>query len=108
MATKQHEEIILEALQDYRKWFDDDPVKQQEIDLAINSLNQDTEFYPITSVCKDDIFHIFEDDVQAQEAIKKMDDEDLKHLATKLGDDYCEQLYWESLSAIFELTFMKK
>ena len=106
MIPKEHEEIILEALQNYRKWFDDEPTKQQEIDLAINSLNQDTEFYPITSVCKDDIFHAFGDDAQAQEAIKKMDEGDMVTLASKMADDYCDQLYWDSLKVIFETRFM--
>jgi len=107
MVPKEHEEIIMKALQVYRKLFEDDTAKLQEIDMAINSLNQNKEFFSITSICKDDIFHIFEDDDQAQEIIKKMDDEDMKHLASKMGDDYCEQLFWDSLSAIFELTFSK-
>ena len=106
MDTRQHEEIILEALKDYRKWFEDEPGKLQEIDLAIDSLNQNTEFYPITSVCKDDIFHVFSDDNEAKEAITKMDDGDMETLASKLADDYCDQLYWDSLQVIVEMVFM--
>ena len=106
METKQHEEIIMEALQNYRKWFDDEPDKRQEIDMAINSLTQNSEFYPITSVCKDDIFHVFGDDNEAKEAIGKMDDGDMETLASKLADDYCEQLYWDSLKVIVEMVFM--
>ena len=106
MNTRQHEEIILEALQDYRKWFEDEPDKLQEIDLAMNSLNQNTEFYPITSVCKDDIFHVFGDDNEAKEAIRKMDDGDMETLASKLANDYCDQLYWDSLKVIVEMVFM--
>ncbi len=106
MNTKQHEEIIMEALQDYRKWFDDEPCKLQEIEMAINSLNQNMEFYPITSVCKDDLIQTFVDDSDAQEAIKEMDEGDMQTLASKMADDYCDQLYWDSLKVIFELKFM--
>ena len=107
MSNNEHTEIIMEALQDYRKLFDDEPVKLQEINMAINSLNQNQEFFPITSVCKDDILHIFRDDVQAQEEIKKMDDGDMDTLASKLADDYCDQLYWDSLKTIVELIFIQ-
>ena len=106
MRTDIHEPIIVEALQDYRKRFEDEPDKQQVIDLAINSLIQDREFFPITSVCKDDIFHAFDDDKAIKKAIEKMDDGDMETLASKLADDYCEQLYWDSLKVIVELTFM--
>ena len=106
MKTGMYDEIIMEALQDYRKWFEDEPGKSQEIDLAINSLNQNTEFYPITSVCKDDIFHVFGNDSEAKEAITKMDDGDMETLASKLADDYCNQLYWDSLKVIVEMVFM--
>jgi hypothetical protein len=106
MDIRQHEEIIMEALQDYRKRFEDEPDKQQEIDLAINSLNQNKEFFPITFVCKDDIRHAFGDDAQAQKIIIKMDDGDMETLASKLADDYCDQLYWDSLKVIVEMVFM--
>ena len=106
MSIGQHNEIILEALQDYRKWFENEPDKQQVIDLAINSFNQNREFFPITSVCKDDIFHIFSDDNEAKKAIEKMDDGDMETLASKLANDYCDQLYWDSLKVIVEMAFM--
>jgi len=106
MSIKQHNEIILAALQDYRKWFEDEPDKQQEIDLAIISFDQDREFFPITSVCKDDIFHVFGNDSKAKKIIKKMDAGDMETLASKLADDYCEQLYWDSLKTIVELKFI--
>jgi len=31
-----------------------------------------------------------------------MTDEDMENLAGKLADDYCEQLFWNSLKTIFE------
>ena len=106
MRTDIHDEIIMEALQDYRKWFDDEPCKLQEIDMAINFLNHNKEFFPITAVCKDDLFHIFGDDSAAQEVIKKMDAGDMEALASKLADDYCTQLYWDSLKVIVESKFI--
>jgi len=107
MRTNEHMEIIMEALQDYRKWFEDEPDKLQEIDMVINSFNQDREFFPITSVCRDDIIHAFENDARAKKAVKNMDDDDMKHLASEMGDDYCEQLFWDSLRIIFESKFIK-
>jgi len=48
MRNNKHMEIIIEALQDHRKWFDDELVKLHEVDIAINALNQTQEFFPIT------------------------------------------------------------
>lgn len=106
MRTNDHMDIIMEALQDYRKWFEDEADKLHEIDMAINSLNQNREFFSITSVCRDDIIHAFENNAPAKKAVKNMDDDDMKHLASKMGDDYCEQLFWDSLRIIFESKFM--
>lgn len=34
--------------------------------------------------------------------IKKLTESDMKKIASKLSDDYCEQLYWNSLPIIVE------
>ena len=53
-----------------------------------------TEFFPITSVCREDIENILK--------IKDVDLEDfeMKYIARKMADDYIEQLYWSSLKYI--------
>lgn len=39
--------------------------------------------------------------------LKTMDEGDMSYLAEKLADDYCEQLYWDSLRVIFEDRFLE-
>ena len=43
---------------------------------------------------------------EIKEIVHNLDDADMKHLASKLADDYCEQLFWESVKIIFESNFM--
>jgi len=67
------------------------------------------EMFPITSVCRDDIIHAFRNsDVleQVKKKVEMMDDTEMKYLASKLADDYCEQLFWNSLKIIFEERFL--
>ena len=45
---------------------------------------------------------LFTKDKKMLEKIKKLTDADMKTIATKLADDYCEQLYWDSLKIIVE------
>lgn len=37
-----------------------------------------------------------------------VDDDTMEHLATKLGEDYCEQLFWTSLEIIAEIAGIPK
>ena len=64
--------------------------------------------FQITSVCKKDIVHAFHNS-EILEAIKKkvaeLDDSDMKKLASKMADDYCDQLFWNSLRIICEELF---
>ena len=62
--------------------------------------------FEITSICKEDIIHAFDNsDKEILEIIKQrvagMNDSDMKKLASKMADDYCEQLFWDSLREIF-------
>ena len=97
--------IIVEALQDYKKWFEDESEKLKEIDSVLTSLKH-KEFFPVTFISKDDVLNAFNGNPEVKTIVKRLDDADMKHLASKLGDDYCEQLFWESLKIIFELNFM--
>ena len=68
-------------------------------------------FFPITSVSKEDIIHAFQNkDIadQVKERVAKMDDAEMKELASKMADDYCNQMFWSSLKIIFEENLLKK
>lgn len=67
------------------------------------------EMFPITYICREDIIHAFkESDMfeQVKKKVKMMDNSDMECLASKLADDYCEQLFWDSLKIIFEERFI--
>ena len=69
------------------------------------------EFFPITSVSKEDIIHAFKNtDIadQVKERVAKMDDDEMKQFASKMADDYCNQMFWDSLRIIFEENLLKK
>ena len=114
---KKHKEIIIEALGDYRKWFDGDPDKLMEIDSAINHIDlRNFPFFdqtywkkpfPVISVCRDDIIQAFNYDPSLEENVMLLKDHEMEYLASKLADDYCEQLFWASLKSIFESNFLK-
>jgi hypothetical protein len=109
MDILKHKEIVIEALRDYKKWFEDCPDKQLEIDLALESINQEPvtnstgrTFFSITALSKDDVIEAFDGDVKIKELIHDLSDDDMKYLASKLADDYCNQLFWDSLKIIFD------
>ncbi|SLM30857.1 hypothetical protein MTBBW1_2500006 [Desulfamplus magnetovallimortis] len=64
-------------------------------------------FFTITSISKEDIIHAFNEDEHVKKIVEAMDDSDMETLASKMADDYCEQLFWSSLKIIFELHFME-
>mgnify|MGYP000871783130 CR=1 FL=1 len=51
--------------------------------------------YEITSVCRADIGNVFDCAVA-----KSMTDSEMKTIASKMEDDYCDQLFWQSLKII--------
>jgi hypothetical protein len=53
------------------------------------------ESFVITEVSREDLEEIGFD-------TSKVSDETMERLARKLGDDYCEQLFWTSLEIIAE------
>lgn len=50
-------------------------------------------YFPITSVHRDDLQGVGFD-------VEKISDDDMKELARKMADDYCEQLFWSSMEII--------
>ena len=72
--------------------------------LQANTPQNNSEgMFPITSVCKDDMRELFEqheDDVDLPlklEMIKKFTEEDMKWLASKMADAYCNCCFWDVL-----------
>ena len=68
-----------------------------------------SKLFEITSVCKDDILGLETQDKEGnivpmfkKSDIKKLTESDMKKIASKLADDYCDQLYWSSLPIIVE------
>ena len=65
--------------------------------------------FPITSVCKADLLGLEKCDKEGnitplfkREDVMALTDLDMERLASKLCNDYCEQLYWSSLEIIGE------
>ena len=67
-------------------------------------------FFPITSLSKSDIRGRMEEKFGANseeykktcKVLDQMGKLEMKHLARKMADDYCNQLYWSSLEILFE------
>jgi hypothetical protein len=55
--------------------------------------DDDEGFFEISLLHRDDLEHIGYDASRADDSV-------MKKLASKLGDDYCEQLFWNSLPII--------
>jgi len=103
--------IIIDALQEYKKCFESKyNIKEiQDINGALEALSRNViylDHFPVTYISKDDIIHAFSNNSEVKTIVDNLDDADMKHLASKLGGDYCEQLFWESLKIIFESNFM--
>ena len=104
--------IIIDALQEYKKCFESKYNIQeiQDINCALTFLSQENinlDCVPVTYISKDDIIHAFPNNSEVKTIVKTMDAADMKHLASKLADDYCEQLFRESIKTIFKSNFMK-
>ena len=57
--------------------------------------------FKITSVCRNDL-------IQAgipKKTVKNITDAQMKRIAEKMADDYCEQLFWESAEYITQDIF---
>jgi len=61
--------------------------------------------YPILFLTKDDLYEEIEDRKDEKELTKKIDnltDDQMKYLARKLGELYCETDYWTTLFELFK------
>ena len=59
-------------------------------------LNSRKEFFDITSVSRDDLESVGFD-------TNSITDEQMIRLSDKMADDYCEQLFWESMETIADI-----
>ena len=76
-----------------REYFNSLPEPTEEENRFIQELNAG--YFPITSVHRNDLEGKGFD-------VKKISDDDMLNLADKMGDDYCEQLFWSSMEIIAE------
>ena len=67
--------------------------------------------YPITCLSKADIIQEFKYNNNKDliiKKVKKLTISEMKELASKMANDYLEQLYWVSLRTIFESKYMEE
>lgn len=120
---QEHESIIFEALNDYKRWFDDgndkdkDIEKLETINNAIADLQQalttEAEYFSVNSISKDDLKSIFEDKnvghKEIMEQIDNLTEDDLKEIASKTADGICDSgSYSMALENAFEVWSDKK
>ena len=103
--------IIIDALQKYKKCFESKYNIQeiQDINSALEALSRNSiclDHFPVTYISKDDIIHAFPNNPEVKEIVNNLDEIDMRDLAFRLGSDYCEQLFWESLKIIFEANYL--
>lgn len=78
--------------------------------------NDEYKPYEITSICKEDIRSVFHGccnypEKKMKRIMKRIDDmtdTEMNYLASKMADDYMNQLYWSSLEIIFCDRFLKE
>jgi len=79
------------TLEEFTEALNDDVINP--FALWVRAIDDKKDFYPISSVHIDDLKHSGFD-------VSTVTEDDMKMLADKLSDDYCEQLFWGSLEII--------
>jgi hypothetical protein len=110
--SELNQNLIIDALQNYKKLFKSKyNIKEiQDINFALKALSNniiDIDCFSVVCISKKDIIHAFSNNSEVKTIVQTMDDGDMRHLASKLADDYCEQLFRESIKTIFKSNFMK-
>lgn len=78
--------VYKEEFQDiFNRWYD------YYFEMITNKM--DTTYFEITSISREDLEHAGYD-------TSDVDDDTMRKLASKMGDDYCEQLFWVQLPII--------
>lgn len=59
--------------------------------------------FPITSVCRDDVIGVeFGKGRKWKKIAESLTDSEMEWIARKMADDYCNQLFWDSLRVMVE------
>lgn len=87
-----------ELIEDLHQYFEQKENKTGEEINFLNRLTEELPYFKVTSVHRDDLALRGFD-------VSKVTDEDMRELASKMGDDYCEQLFWDSMEIIAEQGF---
>jgi hypothetical protein len=69
---------------------------------------EDDGYFKITAIHRDDIMSQYEgsdEEEQVAEALNEIDDDTMKHIASKMADSFCDCCYWEALKNHFEYRF---
>jgi len=86
-------------------------VRREATLSALAHLDIDPGYYPVTFISRDDIRGIYQQRPKSPENIEEiisgMTDFDMRELASDMGDDYVNQLYWPSMEILFEEKFEK-
>jgi len=82
-------------LEDLHQYFEQKENKNEEEYRFLNELIGELPYFDITAVSREDLESKGFD-------TSNIDDSDMETLARKMGDDYCEQLYWTSMEIIAE------
>lgn len=65
----------------------------------------DDEYYPITSLCKEDIIACYEgsdEEADVIKAVEELEPMNMEYIAKKMADSFCDCCYWEALKCRFE------
>lgn len=97
-ADDDQAQVQMFYLDEFSCAFNDEEVSDQDwlyfVDLD-NIKEQNRESFPITSVSRGDL------DAKGFDT-SEVDDATMERLASKMADDYCEQLFWSSMEIIAE------
>lgn len=85
--------MIQQLIDNILAYFEAKSSLTQEEQSLLNRLREG--YFPITSIHRDDLASKGFD-------VRKISDGDMRELASKMADDYCEQLFWSSMEIIAE------
>lgn len=80
-------------IEDLHQYFEQKENKTGEEISFLNQLTAELPYFYISSIHRDDLARQGFD-------VSNVDDEEMRQLAEKLSDDYCEQLFWDSMEII--------
>ena len=87
-----------ELLENLHQYFEQKENKTGAETSFLIQLTGELPYFKVTSVHRDDLALRGFD-------VSNVDDEDMRELARKMGDDYCEQLFWSSMEIIAQDRF---